>query len=395
MIVHTMGTLLPTDNDRFTYLANLLIEKGENVEIVTSDFEHHKKKYRDFSVAQSHPFKITFLHENEYKKNISFKRISGHISFANNLKEYLEKRKRPDVIYCAIPPTVSACNAAKYAKKNNIRFVIDVQDLWPESFVIALGNNLISKIVLKPIAHFANAAYAQANEVVAVSETYINRAMKNNNKATKYESVYLGTDEERIGTIIKQSVNVKENASEFWIAYVGNIGKSYDFLHLFQALEIVRNKGIDNMKLYILGDGNLRDEVENLSKKYYPDTVITGYLSYDKMMEYLLCSDIAVNPIVKGTFNSVVNKVGDYAAAGIPVINTQDNLEYRNLVEEYDVGFNTIPESAEDMADKIIRLYSANEIRRDKGNNNRRLFEEKFNRKKTYLKIVECILRDN
>ncbi len=28
--------------------------------------------------------------------------------------------------------------AAKYAKENNIRFIIDIQDLWPEAFRMVL-----------------------------------------------------------------------------------------------------------------------------------------------------------------------------------------------------------------------------------------------------------------
>lgn len=102
MIIHTMGSLDPSDNDRFTYLAKKIIETGEaSVEIVTSDFEHHKKKYRDEDVANCYPFKFIFLHESAYMKNVSVRRIKGHNCFANNLKKYLDVRNKPDVIYCA------------------------------------------------------------------------------------------------------------------------------------------------------------------------------------------------------------------------------------------------------------------------------------------------------
>lgn len=168
MIVHTMGTLDPSDNDRFTYLAKMLVSKGHNVEIVTSDFEHHKKAYRDTeAIVRKYPFKITFLHEDAYQKNVSVQRIAGHISFAKRLKKYLKKRNKPDAIYCAIPPTVSADCAAHYAEKNQIRFIIDVQDLWPESFIMALGDNIVSRCLLKPMAVFANGAYKRANAIVA------------------------------------------------------------------------------------------------------------------------------------------------------------------------------------------------------------------------------------
>ena len=100
MVVHTMGTMDPSDNDRFSYIANMLISRGAKVEMVTSDFEHHKKRYRNCSeIKGKYSFDITFLHEKKYKKNVSLARILGHISFGEKLKKYLSKRKKPDVIY--------------------------------------------------------------------------------------------------------------------------------------------------------------------------------------------------------------------------------------------------------------------------------------------------------
>ena len=173
MMVHTMGNLLPSDNDRYTYLAKMLTARGANVEIVTSDFEHHKKKYRDINLTKNRVYTVTYLHENPYQKNVSLKRIEGHLSFAKRLKKYLKTRKKPDVIYCAVPPTVSAYEIAQYAKKNGIRFIVDVQDLWPESFRIALGNGALVNAALSPLSFFVNSAYHQADVIAAVSETFV------------------------------------------------------------------------------------------------------------------------------------------------------------------------------------------------------------------------------
>lgn len=389
MIVHTMGNLKISDNDRFTYIAKKLLDDGNKVEIVTSNFEHHKKSYRDKKISQEHPFKITFLHENAYQKNVSVKRILGHLSFSKRLKKYLKNRKKPDIIYCAIPPTSSSYTAAKYCKKNNIRFVIDVQDLWPETFSIALGHSKFVKILLSPIANMVNQAYKQADEIIAVSNTYVNRALKNNRKLKYGHSVFLGTDGTMVDEFLSTDTVEKPN-NEFWVGYIGNLGQSYDFLHVFQALEILKKQGFDNIKFMIVGDGDRRNELASLSKTYFSNTEITGYLPYNKMFEYLKKFDIALNPIVAGAANSVVNKVGDYAAAGIPVVNTQDNEEYRQLLCDYNAGVNTIPENAEDIADKIRHLYLEPQTRLKMGNNNRKMFDDKFDRSKTYQEIIDC-----
>lgn len=261
MVVHTMGNLLPSDNDRFTYLAKLLMKSGAEVEIVTSDFEHHKKRYRETGISALHPFKITFLHEDSYKKNVSLARIKGHASFAKKLKKYLSERKNPDIIYCAVPPIVSALEAGKYAKENNIPFVIDIQDLWPESFAIALGDSPIVRMLLKPLTCMADRVYKYADSIVAVSRTYVNRAAKVNKKAQIKESVFLGTDGDIVDGIKSKSGGEKEKKSLI-LGYVGNLGRSYDFLNVFKALSILKKRGIVDITFILIGDGGERQRIE-------------------------------------------------------------------------------------------------------------------------------------
>ena len=391
MVVHTMGNLLPSDNDRFTYLAKMLMESGAKVEIVTSDFEHHKKGYRETGIADMHPFKITFLHEDSYKKNVSLARIKGHASFAKKLKKYLSERKKPDAIYCAVPPTVSALEAGKYAKKNDIPFVIDIQDLWPETFTIALGDSPIVHMLLKPLAHIADKVYKYADSIVAVSRTYVNRATKVNKWAKIKESVFLGTDGNIVDAIISKS-DEKPEKNDFILGYIGNLGRSYDFLNVFKALSILKKRGISDIKFILIGDGGEHQRIEEFSKRYYDNIEITGYLPYEEMFAKLLECDIVVNPIVKNSASSIVNKVGDYAAAGKAVVNTQNSAEYKLMVEKFNIGFNTKPEDAESIADGIQALYNNRELCKEMGNNNRRVFDKYFDRRKTYQKIVDVIL---
>lgn len=76
---------------------------------------------------------------------------------------------------------------------------------------------------------------------------------------------------------------------------------------------------------------------------------------------------------------------------GLPVVNTQECLEYRKLVEDYQIGFNSENANAQDFAEKIEMLYNDKELRERLGANNRRLAEEKFDRKHTYLAIKNLL----
>ncbi|MDO5448477.1 MAG: hypothetical protein Q4F70_02590, partial [Clostridia bacterium] len=69
-----------SDNDRFLYLTNLIShETGDDIELVTSSFCHTTKKHRTNPLEQW-PFKITFIEESGYSKNVCLKRFYSHYS---------------------------------------------------------------------------------------------------------------------------------------------------------------------------------------------------------------------------------------------------------------------------------------------------------------------------
>ena len=75
----------------------------------------------------------------------------------------------------------------------------------------------------------------------------------------------------------------------------------------------------------------------------------------------------------------------------MPVVNTQESKEYRSLVEEYNFGINCGVESIDDVGAALLELISNQGKRETMGRNARKLAEEKFDRKNSYLKILEAI----
>ena len=183
MIANYVSFPWEAGNCRFMYLADLLCKNNE-VELVTSKFCHTKKQKREYSTEYNElNFKVTLLDEPGYRKNVSIKRIYSHKILARKLRKYLNSlENKPDVIYCSVPSLDLAFEAIKYANKNNIRFVIDIQDLWPEAFKMVFKIPIIKDIVFLPLTLKANYIYKNADDIIAVSETYANRASKVNKK---------------------------------------------------------------------------------------------------------------------------------------------------------------------------------------------------------------------
>ncbi len=379
-------------NGRFNYIINSLNPERVEIEFITSSFFHGEKRQRDFNDKrfENLNYKATLIKEPGYRKNVCLKRFYSHNVFAQNVKRYLKTIEKPDLIYVAIPSLDVAKVAANYAQKNNIKFAIDIQDLWPEAFKMVLNIPVISDIIFLPMKWQADEIYKKADYIISVSDTYANRVVKVNKKYEEKIVAYLGTDLEYFDEC-KNNSKIEKNNNIFEIAYLGTLGSSYDIKNVIDAIKILNDKGINNFKFSLFGNGPLEEEFKNYAKEKNINCDFTGRLDYEKMVQRLCASDIAINPIRKKSAASIINKVGDYAAAGLPVINTQESLEYRKLVEDYNIGFNIENNNPEQMADKILELYNNKKLRDVFGKNNRRLAEEKFDRRKSYLKIKELI----
>ena len=379
-----LGPLDGTFNSRFLYLADML-SKDNEVEVITSDFIHGEKKYIDHDI-EKHNYIITMLHEGMYSKNVSLGRFYGHYIWGKNVTRYLiNRRKKPDAIYCAIPTLYASYEAARFCERNKIRFVIDVQDLWPEAYKMVFNVPVISSIVFSPFKFLADGIYRRADAICAVSDTYCKRAASVNKRVKETVTVFLGTKLSLFDENVRQNPIKKDKC--LWLGYCGSMGDSYDLKVVIDALALLENPPT----FIAMGDGQKKDEFERYAKEKSVKCLFTGRLPYDKMCGWLKKCDMVVNPIVGNSAASIINKHADYAASGRPVLNTQNSKEYRNLVEEYNMGFNCESGNATDLAEKIRILVEDEHLRIQLGENARRCAKERFDREKTYIDLMYAI----
>ena len=262
------------------------------------------------------------------------------------------------------------------------RQILDIQDLWPEAFKMALNIPIVSAVLFYPFLRKANKIYKMADAVCAVSETYVDRALSVNKKNVQGHSVFIGIDLDSFDKY--SSRKTVDNQHRLKIVYCGSLDKSYDIKLVIDALALLEYPPL----FVVLGDGSLRNEFESYAKIKKVEAEFLGYLPYSEMCEKLCECDITINPIIGKSVASIINKHGDYAASGLPVINTQNSDEYKNLVETYKMGFNCKSGDACDVAEKISILVNDPELRKTMGKNARRCAEEKFNRNATYKELI-------
>lgn len=375
-------------NCRYHELARILAESGTSVELVTSSFLHTHKRKRSPDEALNAHYRITHLMEPEYAANVSFARIRSHWVLGKSVARYLRTRKTPDVIFCAMPSLDVAAAAARYAQKNGVRLILDVQDLWPEAFELILKPQWLAHVLLAPLTFRAERIYRAADECVTVSKTYSQRVARARGSAADVSTTYLGTNLDFFDQFAPEPFD--NIGDELQLAYVGTLGHSYDLPLVFGAIRQLKRDG-QNVTLHIMGSGPLEQQWRAESSDLLDAVRFHGRLPYPEMVSRLRSCDIGVHPIVPGAAQSIINKACDYAAAGLPVVSTQDCAEYKLLLETYGAGINCLPSPTE-FAAAITALAAAPEQREKLGRESRRMAEELFNRADTYKRLADRIL---
>ena len=395
--VISMGVKLNGEKgySRFRYIGDFLSDAGYQVDLITTTFQHWEKAQRDVEAIskEEYKFRLKFIYEPGYKKNIDLRRIASHRIAAKNLKKLLEKEGDYDLIYCEIPPNDVALAAAQYAHDKGIPFVPDVNDLWPEAMRMVVDIPVVSDILFYPLKRDAEKVYSLVSGIIGTSDEYRDRPLKNQKLDVPRKTVYVGNEIAEFDKgVSRYGSEILKEEGEFWVTYAGTIGTSYDIRTMVLAGKELMDRKLDNIKIKILGNGPLKEELEKLAKDQGCRNVeFLGYVSYPEMAAWLAKSDILVNSFVKKAPQSIVTKIGDYLAAGKPMINTCMSPEFRMKVEKDGFGINILPEDPRILADAVTDLYKDPEGRNRMGKRAREIAMEQFDRPQSYKKITELI----
>ena len=380
---------------RLHWLAEFFVKHGFATEIVTADFQHWEKRYRTeddmLRIRKESDCKVTFIHEGAYTKNIDPRRILSYRTLAKNAEKYLEQNEY-DLVYALIPDNHLCAVAGRYAKRRGIPFVVDVEDLWPEAMRMVLDIPVVSDLLFSYFTVNAKKAYRLADAVVGSSDEYRDEPKKYGVTPPMSATVYVGTELKRFKRGAKRhKEEIVKPEGEFWVTYAGTLGASYDLETLIEAAGLLHKRGLTGIKTVLLGAGPEEDKLKAAAAKSGADVRFAGYLPYEEMAAWLKASDVTVNSLVAKASQSIVSKIGDYLAAGRPMINTGLNREFKDKVTADGFGLNVAPGNAAALADAIEALYNSPDTRREMGQKAKLIAETQFDRPVSYEAIVRIV----
>lgn len=351
---------------------------------ISSDFYHAKKEYIDYSKISNSICEIKHIHVPSYKKNLSIGRIISHIYFAIRLKKLLSSLNySPELIYCAMPTSTAAYVAGKFCKKNNIPFVVDVIDLWPDSLIPIVRFKKLIEVIVWPWKWTTRKVYRMADYISGESKKYTEIA-HNVNPKVPFSYTYLGVDREKVKRLLDSSkIFLDKPDGEIWIGYGGSLGQSYDFEVILHGLRKLTEEKIP-YKMWFIGDGEKAAYIKENVINHNLNVEITGRLPYKDLLKYLSYCDIAINSFNQDTLVVHSYKFNDYIATGCFVLNNLPG-ETADMIDKYKVGYNFNTKTFNHILIKTISNW--NEIKHSLSSNIRELVTNELETKTIYYRL--------
>jgi glycosyltransferase involved in cell wall biosynthesis len=164
------------------------------------------------------------------------------------------------------------------------------------------------------------------------------------------------------------------------VCYAGVVGLLQPIQDIIDAAQITSKD--HSIRYLVIGDGVKRESLENqLISKNLNNIAFTGSLPFDRTINYLIQSDMAVVPLlgIEHFKSALPSKFFDYMALGLPIILGVDG-EARQILSLHNTGVYYSPGSPEDLVEKIRWLQAHQNEARCMGEAGRNLVFSQFSR---------------
>lgn len=172
------------------------------------------------------------------------------------------------------------------------------------------------------------------------------------NKIGKTRCIY-------IPNVIDELPNKKSRLTKKNLITIGRLSPEKGQKDLIDVFKIVNNK-LPDVKLYIIGDGILKNELEKYVKKLKLNNniIFTGFLDKEEKEKYILDSSIFVLPSYSESFGLVLIEAMSY---GLPCVAFDSSDGAKELLKN-NVGILINNRDKNEMAKKIVDVLSSKEI---------------------------------
>lgn len=355
----------------YTMMGRALADAGHDVVWWTSSFSHHFKRFRCdgwADVAAGERFTIRLVPSPGYQRNIGVGRILRDLVFSWRTYRRARGLERPDLIVYSESPLSLGYAGQKLAAAFDCPVIYHQMDLWPELIVAAFPKPLraMAALAFAPVYARRRQVYRQLSAATGLASRYLDVVLREAPalRQQPHAVVYNGIDV----TAFRQAMSQPsaplpglpdKRPADVWAVFAGSLGPSYDIPTLWRAAQQLESSD-SPVHIVIAGDGPYRQELEHRCAS--PSNTRLHYLGKlapsQLAVLYAQC-DIGLCAYSDHSNVEMPDKIYDYTAAGLPVINSLKG-EVSDVIRQQAIG---LQYRAGDVGDLLHQLRSISDDR--------------------------------
>ena len=415
---------------RYWSLARVLVARGHDVTWWTATWSHRRKTIRTapLGIREDEGFAVRLVATRPYQKNVSLARINSHKDFGRTFERLASEGVssgqlgRPDIILASLPPLEGPEAALRLARRLDATFILDVQDLWPETFERlvpgpAFLRQLIAPLLLGNMAARRQALVAGADALSATTDAYARAAFADAPAETPRHVCYVGAyvDEfpgpPRAVSEVAAAGAAAGGAAEpaalirglfsaaaagassgpLECVYAGSLEAGQDIEILPAAARQLSAKGVA-ATIHVAGSGKQEAALRRAAEAATGSCrmVVHGLLGREEYVRLLARCEVGLSCVKPESMVAMPNKACDYAAAGLAIVNSLPG-ELAAMLERYDAGVGYTAGDAGSLAGAIAGLAADRGRLMAMRQAARRMAERELDREKTYAAFADWI----
>ena len=402
---------------RYWSLARVLAGRGHDVSWWTADWSHRRKAPRTtpLHTRDDEGFAVRLVAVRRYKRNVSLARLASHRDFGRTFERLANEAiasgqlNRPDIILASLPPLEGPEAAVRLARRLDANLVVDLMDVWPETFARLLPGpqwfkNLVSPLLLGRMAARRQALLAAADAVSACAQSYLDLSLGATAEDQPRHVCHLGAwlaefapPPQIIDQIPAPAPDANGSATApsaippLACVYSGTLESGQDIETLVAAARQLSAAGVA-VTLHVAVTGQLEASLRRATQGTGGSCTVRMHGLLDRVAYVRLLSecDVGLVLVKPESLVAVPYKACDYAAAGLAIVNSLPG-ELERFVTEYRAGVSYTAGSADSLARAIASLASDRRLLLDMRQGARRLAEMEFDREKTYTRFADWL----
>ena len=196
-----------------------------------------------------------------------FRRTLNFISYMWSAFFHCLFMKRPDVMIATSPQFFCGWAGVLLRWFRRFPFILEIRDIWPESMNAV--NAGLSSGTQKILGWLEKIMYRTAGHIVTVGKGYQQKLQERGVPEEKISIVMNGVDQTMFYPSPPDETLLKQYGLEhkFICSYIGTIGMACGLQVVLQTAEMLKSENNDHIRFVLVGDGALREELENTARE--------------------------------------------------------------------------------------------------------------------------------